>query len=104
MDFHQDRWDAARKLLGVADDATNERLRQAYIEQVRKHPPDRSPEQFERIRDAYDLLKDPLLRVRCVLVTPDPSAPLTELFGSGPSKRQFVGPELWLNVLKEKRA
>lgn len=104
MEFDKDRWDAARALLGVAADATAEQIRQAYIEQVRKHPPDRDPERFERIRDAHDLLKDPDQRLRLVLATPDPEAPLVDLLGKEHAKRQFVGPDLWLNVLKEKRA
>jgi hypothetical protein len=94
----------ARQLLGVSDDAAAELIRAAYLEQVRRHPPDRDPEQFERIRDAYELLRDPHLRARRVLEGPNPSAPLVSLLEGLPQQRRFAGAEMWLKVLKDRKA
>ena len=47
------------EVLGVGQDAGEEEIRAAYVRKVKEHPPDRSPEEFERIRDAYDSLRDP---------------------------------------------
>ena len=94
----------AAQVLGVAPDADGEELRRAYLRQVQEHPPDREPELFERIRDAYEQLRDPAVRARRVLEGPDPALPLTSLLGGGKPQRRFVGSGPWLHVLKEKRS
>ena len=43
-----------REVLGVSQDAGEEEIRAAYVRKVKEHPPDRSPEEFERIRNAYE--------------------------------------------------
>jgi DnaJ-like protein len=97
--------DEARALLGLAaDDATDEQIRAAYLEKVRRHPPDRDPELFEKIRDAYDLLRDRRQRARQILVAPDPAAPLVDLLAGTSSQRRFVGPGPWLEAIKERRS
>ena len=53
-----------REVLGIPPDAGEEEIRSAYVRKVKEHPPARSPEQFERIRDAYDSLRDPRRRMR----------------------------------------
>jgi curved DNA-binding protein CbpA len=52
------------EVLGISRDATDEEIRAAYLQKVREHPPDRSPEQFEQIRDAYEVLRDAERRSR----------------------------------------
>jgi len=91
-----------RTVLGVAEDATDEQIRAAYLRKLKQFPPDRSPVEFEQVRDAYELLRDRRQRFRHFLLSIDPLAPLDAVFGSGESKRKFVGPEPWLAVLKEK--
>ena len=87
-------------VLGVPPSATDEEIRAAYLAKVRECPPDRSPEQFERIRDAYELLRDPRGRVRHRLFAGDAGAPLASLFTRDLPRRRFVGPGPWLEVLK----
>ncbi len=89
-------------VLGVSRTATDEEIRAAYLLKVREYPPDRSPEQFERIRDAYDALRDPRRRIRHRLFSVDPRAPLASLITSETPPRRFVGPGAWLDVLKER--
>jgi curved DNA-binding protein CbpA len=48
------------EVLGVSEDDDDERVRRRYLELVREKPPDRFPEEFARIRAAYDELRDPL--------------------------------------------
>jgi curved DNA-binding protein CbpA len=91
-----------REVLGVAPTATEEDIRAAYLLKVKAYPPDRSPEQFERIRDAYEMLRDARQRARHLLFAVDPDAPLTSLVADHPRLRQFVGPEAWLDVLTGK--
>jgi curved DNA-binding protein CbpA len=91
-----------REVLGVSQDAGEEEIRAAYVRKVKEHPPDRSPEQFERIRDAYDNLRDPRRRMREALLSADASAPLVSLIDLETRQRRFVGPKPWLEVLKGK--
>jgi len=88
------------KILGVPIEATEEEVRAAYLSKVKEHPPERSPEEFERIRDAYDALRDPRRRAARVLAV-DPGAPLVSLLDGLPPRREFVGPDPWLAALKE---
>ncbi|MFI5379665.1 MAG: DnaJ domain-containing protein [Tepidisphaerales bacterium] len=101
--MQQDDWDQAMRLLGVSAEAGEAEIRAAYMENVRRHPPDREPELFEQLRDAYELLKDPRTRARRVLAGPDPTAPLASMLDDIAAPRKFVGTALWMEVLKEKR-
>lgn len=48
------------QVLGVGVDADEEQIRQRYLALVRQFPPDQQPQQFARIRAAYDVLRDPV--------------------------------------------
>jgi preprotein translocase subunit Sec63 len=93
------------EILGVAANASEEEIRAAYLSKVREFPPDRAPAEFERIRDAYDTLRDPRKRARAMFLSVEsngPNAPLVSLIeGRGP-RRIFAGPRPWREVLKNK--
>jgi len=63
------------EILGLESNASESAVRKRYLELVRQHPPDRAPEQFARIRAAYDELRDPakLLEKRILRVPDDDS-------------------------------
>ena len=88
------------EVLGVGRDAGDEEIRAAYVRKVKEHPPDRSPEEFERIRDAYDSLRDPRRRMRDRLVAVDPVAPFVATIDLNARQRRFAGPQPWLKVLE----
>ena len=94
--------DDPKNVLGVTEDAEEEEIRTAYLEKIKQYPPDRSPEEFERIRDAYELLKDPRSRILVQLRSVDPEAPLVTLFDGQKKNREFVGPSPWLAVMMKK--
>jgi DnaJ-class molecular chaperone len=90
-------------ILGVDAGATDEEIRAAYLRKVRDYPPERAPEQFERVRDAYEMLRDPRRRMQQRLFAPaDAAEPLATLFGGGSRPRRFVGPGPWVEVLKSR--
>ena len=91
-----------REVLGGSQDAGEEEIRAAYVRRVKEHPPDRSPEEFERIRDAYDSLRDPRRRMRDKLLSVDPFLPLVSVIEVKTPPRRFAGPQPWLEVLKGK--
>lgn len=49
-------------LLGVTPDDTADIIKQRYLENVRKYPPEKFPDEFKALRAAYDTLRDPALR------------------------------------------
>ena len=91
----------ASQILGVPVEAGEEEIRAAYLKAVIEHPPDRSPEQFEKIRDAYETLRDPRKRMREML-SARPWDPFAALFSGLQSERRFAGPRPWIEVLKTK--
>src|ERR1035438_6665574 len=84
------------EVLGVSQDAGEEEIRTAYVRKVKEHPPDRSPEEFERIRDAYASLRDPRRRMRDTLASVDPVAPLASIIELPARPARFAGAEAWL--------
>jgi hypothetical protein len=90
------------EILGVGANAGEEEIRNAYLNKVKEFPPDRSPEEFERIRDAYDTLRDPRKRARAMFVSAGSGAPLVSLIEGRRMRRIFAGPQPWREVLKNK--
>jgi hypothetical protein len=94
--------DDPKQVLGVDVGASAEEIRAAYLRKVKEFPPERSPAEFERIRDAYEILRDPQRRLAHRLFSVDPAAPLVSLLAGRPADRKFVGPEPWLAVIGKK--
>lgn len=44
------------EILGVPGDADDGRIKEAYLAAARRWPPDRYPEQFQRVRAAYEAI------------------------------------------------
>ncbi len=86
------------QVLGIDESATDERIRRAYLAAVREHPPDRDPEGFERVRDAYTAVTDPGGRAERLIRGADPRRPFEALLDEGPRERRRVGPGPWLRV------
>ena len=92
-----------REVLEIDAEAGEEEIRAAYLRKVKEYPPDRAPREFERVRDAYEMLRDPRSRTRALLLAADPKQPLVSLLDGLKPKRQFIGPEAWLAVTREKK-
>jgi|ERR1022692_2989402 curved DNA-binding protein CbpA len=88
-------------LLGIPLEAGDEEIRAAYLRKVKEYPPDRAPREFEKVRDAYEVLRDPRRRTRHLLLSADPKQPLVALLEGRTAERRFTGPEPWLAVLRE---
>lgn len=55
--------------LNVATNASDNEIKQAYLQQVKKNPPDRNQQQFQLIHDAFTSIKDHKSRVSHDLFT-----------------------------------
>jgi DnaJ-domain-containing protein 1 len=89
-------------ILGVSEDADAGEIRSAYLKKIKEFPPERCPEEFERVRDAYTILSDPRRRTRAMLQSANPEAPLVTLLDNQKQSRQFVGPDAWLDAMLER--
>ena len=54
-------------ILGISPDADEAALRRRYLELVRQNPPEKCPDRFAEIREAYEQLKDPVSRLKSQL-------------------------------------
>jgi len=84
-------------LLGVPETADDEAIKKAYLQQVRQHPPEREPEQFQSIRLAFEAIKTRRDRLRYRLFqqeAPDMEAlvetALRSETGKRPTEQQFL--------------
>ena len=89
-------------ILGIDEAASPEEVRCAYLDKIKRYPPDRHPEQFERLRDAFEMAQDPRLRFRRMLFSFPPEMPLADLARQTSQTYPFVGPQPWLDVLDPK--
>jgi curved DNA-binding protein CbpA len=60
-------------VLGLQLGATAEDVRQAYFRMVRIHTPEAQPEEFKRVRAAYEALRSPRRRTELALLAFDES-------------------------------
>lgn len=90
-------------VLGLDESADDAAVRSAYLAAVRAHPPDRDPIEFQRIRAAYDAIRDEERRLELRLFGPPPLDSLEALLDAFPDERWYVGPNAWLAVLRETR-
>jgi hypothetical protein len=68
-------FEEARATLGLgATEEDTGTIKRAYRRAIAAHPPDRDPEAFQRVRDAYELLTNPGRRAREMLLYPVPMA------------------------------
>jgi curved DNA-binding protein CbpA len=51
-------------ILGLPSDSTDDAIRRRYLVLVRTYTPERAPERFAAIREAYEKLRDPISRLR----------------------------------------
>src|SRR5689334_15673214 len=58
-DIHSDDF---YRVLGLDKAASADEIKRAYLALVREHTPERAPEAFKRIREAYETLSDPTKR------------------------------------------
>lgn len=87
--------------LGVARDATDEIIHQAYLTAVRDCPAERDPQAFQFIRSAYESIRTEKSRLDYALFNTDPPTPadLLQRLMKG-SQPQRPGVELFRELLR----
>lgn len=59
------------ELLGIVPTADDKTIRSAYLELIKAYPPDREPERFKEIANAYESIKDGKKRLEFYLFNKD---------------------------------
>ena len=59
------------QVLGLPRNATEQQVRQRYLELVREFPPERDPVRFQQIYAAYKSIEDPLMLANRLLIQDD---------------------------------
>jgi DnaJ-class molecular chaperone len=54
-------------ILGLPPGCSEADVRRRYLELVRRNPPDRAPERFLEIHEAYEKIRDPVVRIDSTL-------------------------------------
>lgn len=62
--------------LGLTASATEADIRSAWRKAAREHPPETDPAGFERVRAAYERIRDTAALARSVLDAPPPALPV----------------------------
>ncbi len=60
---------SAHAILGIPHTATADEVRLAYLQLVKKHPPDRDADRFREIHTAYKTLSTPLAQADAIVET-----------------------------------
>ncbi|MBI4317689.1 MAG: DnaJ domain-containing protein [Chloroflexi bacterium] len=58
----------ACSILGIEPAGSSAEVRAAYMQKLREHPPERDPEGFKRVREAYETLRSPRKRAELTLL------------------------------------
>ncbi|MCP5004861.1 MAG: DnaJ domain-containing protein [Planctomycetes bacterium] len=59
------------EILGITPSSDDKAIRNAYLKLVKEYPPDRDPERFRKVAEAYDTLKDETKRLLHYLTNKD---------------------------------
>ena len=100
MEAPSDR--ALFSVLGIRPDADAETVRAAYLARVREYPPEREPEMFERVRDAYLTLSDPKRKMRRYFDAEALLRPMRDLAlkSGAPEGRACLGTAAWIEIIR----
>ena len=85
----------AHELLGITPHDDERALKRAYTRLIRRFKPDHHPQQFARIRAAYEeLLQQIAWRAKCTSSEPEEILPLDRLFRPNPPPAPRTNPEV----------
>jgi curved DNA-binding protein CbpA len=89
-------------VLGIPEETNDDDvIRNAWLEGVRRFPPEKEPERFARNREAYEMIRDREARFRLWTFgdrrLSDNTDALVDLF---PAERAHAGPAPWLAVIR----
>jgi len=88
-------------VLNLPEETTDDDVRRAYLCEVRKCPPEKDPQRFSEIRQAYETLetREKRAHLRLFGLTPPPDS-LAELIPTTDNSRSNIPMHIWLGEEK----
>lgn len=99
MSMQFNTFDPYRVLNVDMNHATDEAVHQAYLEAVRHYPPDKRPEEFKRIREAYEAIKTSEKRIELMLFGIKSNHSFHDLLPED-TNRKRIGADLWISMIE----
>jgi curved DNA-binding protein CbpA len=90
-------------VLKVFHTSTDEEVRNAYISLIREYPPDRSPEKFQEVREAFEEIKHERDRIKRYLAFPRTIDNLSDIIPDKKPERNLLPRSVWNKIIKNKR-
>jgi curved DNA-binding protein CbpA len=93
------------QVLQVGPEDSDETIRQAYLAAVRRFPPDRCPQDFQRVSGAYERIKNEESRLALLLFEPAQGETIDDLLAEEGCRtsRKRIGLSGLLSLLNEDR-
>ena len=89
-------------VLKVSHTASDQEVREAYLEAVRKYPPERFPARFNEINTAYKEIQGQRERIRRHLICLPASRTLAEMIPETAPQRNPLSKDLWMTLIRRK--
>jgi len=88
--------------LDISENATDEQIRQAYLQKVRAFPPEKNGERFAAIQQAYALVNGREARSELKLfgLPCGDENSIADLFPESDEERKIIPMQIWLDELK----
>jgi len=91
--------------LDISPGLSDEKIREAYIHLIKKHPPEKDPEGFQKINNAFEAIKDKRSRARTRIFFPttvvDHEQSLMAFAGSQRINRRRAGLSELINACRK---
>jgi len=91
--------------LDISPGSSDEKIREAYIHLIKKHPPEKDPEGFQKINNAFEAIKDKRSRARTRIFFPttvvDHEQSLMAFAGSQRINRRRAGLSELINACRK---
>ncbi|OHD49595.1 MAG: hypothetical protein A2096_01115 [Spirochaetes bacterium GWF1_41_5] len=87
--------------LNLPDDADDGIIRRAYLEMVKKYTPEKDPDKFRAVNEAYALIKDAEARARLRVfgMKENGTNKLEDLVRPSAPGRKKIGIDAWLSLI-----
>ncbi len=82
-------------ILDVSIESSDEEIREKYIKKIKQFPPEKNPEKFIEIKNAYEMLKNEWSRYKSFLLYPPSNEiEITNIFDKLEIKKKAALPKL----------
>ncbi len=89
------------RVLGISEESDDDdAIRKAWLDGVRRFPPEKDPEQFALVREAYEMIRDRESRFRLQTFGDRRLRITSAIVDLFPSGRNHAGSAPWLAVIR----